>query len=411
MKHFNNSRKTIINCQRSVINCLIALALVLCYTGCKDDEETDIPVTGITASVETLTLEIAQKETLTATIAPSNATVKRYSWESSDKKIVDVTNAGVVTAIAKGTANIILKSPREGFTDTIKVTVLGPVIKATGVKLDKTAMSIKVGSTGQLTATVSPTDATDKTVTWSSENNAIATVNSSGVVTGVAIGATNIVVKTTDGNFTATSAITVLTADVAVTGVSLNKNKLDLTKGSSEKLNATVTPANATNSKISWKSADINVATVDASGTVTAVGVGTTTITVTTEDGSYTAQAEVTVKEATGVAGIYSGTVTMDGNPAAANVQLEIKYTSETTISIDTRATVMMIPLHIHGDAIPFTLTNGVYTISGTAITDNFGYGPKNTTINGTVDANGNISLTIKVDSISQTVGYSGKKK
>ncbi len=397
----------------SKIGFLAVCILAIGFTACSDDEESGIAVTGVRASLESVTLEIGQEQALAATIEPSNATVQRYSWESSDKLVANVTNAGVVTGLTKGTANIILKTPRDGFTDTVKVTVRGPVVKVTGVSLDKTAITVKVGSTGQLTASVKPADATDKAVTWSTENQSIATVNSSGVVTGVTVGNTRVTATTADGGYKATAEVTVLAADIAVTGITLNKNKLELMEGDSEKLTVTIAPANATNQKVNWKSDDESIAKVDANGLVTAIAPGETRITAATEDGGFEAQAEVTVSEAKGIEGTYIGVVTMNGTPAGANAPVVIQYTSETTVSIDANASVMggMLKLHVHGDALSITFADGIYTISGDAITDDFGYGPKSTKVDGTIDENGKIYLHLKITSITEKVEYNGQKK
>ncbi|MDR2094854.1 MAG: Ig-like domain-containing protein [Treponema sp.] len=164
----------------------------------------------------------------------------------------------------------------------------------TGVSLNKTTLSVAVGGTETLNATVAPADAANKNVTWTSSDPAKATVSGSGVVTGVAEGTTTITVTTVDGGYTATCTITV-TPPVDVTGVSLNKTTLSVYVGDTETLTATITPANATNKAVSWTSDNEGVATVSAAGVVKGVAEGTATITVTTADGGYTATCAVTV--------------------------------------------------------------------------------------------------------------------
>ena len=135
-------------------------------------------------------------------------------------------------------------------------------------------------------------------MTWKSSNAAIATVDANGKVTGVKAGEATITVTTEDGGKTATCKVTVSNKEVKVTGVTLNKTALTLEAGSSETLKATVAPADATNQKVTWKSSDAAIATVDAAGKVTGVKAGEATITVTTEDGGKTATCKVTVKAA-----------------------------------------------------------------------------------------------------------------
>lgn len=174
-------------------------------------------------------------------------------------------------------------------------------VAVTGVSLNKNATTIAIGASETLTATITPANADNQAVTWSSDNTAVATVNQNGQVTGVAAGTATITVTTQDGNKTATCTVTVPdpSADpVAVTGVSLNKASTSLTVGASETLTATVAPANATNQAVTWSSDNTAVATVNQNGLVTAVAAGTATITVKTADGNKTAKCTVTVSAA-----------------------------------------------------------------------------------------------------------------
>jgi uncharacterized protein YjdB len=175
-------------------------------------------------------------------------------------------------------------------------------IAVTGVTVSPTSASVNVGATQQLTATVSPSDATNKNVSWSSSNTSIATVNSSGLVTGMAAGSATITVTTQDGGKTATSAITVTTSTVAVTGVSVSPTSASINVGATQQLTATVSPSNATNKNVSWSSSNTSVTTVSSSGLVTGVAGGSATITVTTQDGGKTATSAITVTTSTGVA-------------------------------------------------------------------------------------------------------------
>ncbi len=174
----------------------------------------------------------------------------------------------------------------------------------TQVALNKTELSLTVGAEETLTATVSPDDATDKSVTWSSSDESIATVSAAGKVTAVAVGSATVTVKTTDGSKEATCAVTVTEATpgtVAVTGVTLDKTSatlIDDVRGGVLTLNATVAPADATDKAVTWTSSDPTVAAV-VDGVVTAKKAGTATITVTTVDGSKTATCTITVNAVT----------------------------------------------------------------------------------------------------------------
>ena len=171
-----------------------------------------------------------------------------------------------------------------------------PVVSVTSVTLNKTATSIQVGGTETLTATISPTDAANKKVTWKSDKPEIATV-AEGKVTGVKAGTAIITVTTEDGGKTATCKVTVSDKEIKVTGVKLNKSETSILVGDNEILTATVLPENATNQKVTWKSDKPEIASVDANGKVTGVAAGEATITVTTEDGGKTATCKVTVSD------------------------------------------------------------------------------------------------------------------
>ena len=170
---------------------------------------------------------------------------------------------------------------------------LSETTKVENVSLNITSVGLTEGEQTTLTATVNPSNATNKNVTWSSSDNAVATV-ANGKVTAVKAGTATITVTTEDGNKTATCTVTVKAKTYPVESVSLDKNEVEMTEGEQTTLTATVNPSNATNKNVTWSSSDNAVATV-ANGKVTAVKAGTATITVTTEDGNKTATCTVTV--------------------------------------------------------------------------------------------------------------------
>jgi uncharacterized protein YjdB len=176
----------------------------------------------------------------------------------------------------------------------------GTVVAVTGVTLSPTTATLLVGATQQLTSTVAPATATNKTVSYASSNTAVATVNTSGLVTAVAAGSATITVTTQDGAKTATCAVTVNATNVAVTSVSLSPTSASLSVGGTQQLTPTILPANATNKSVNYSSSNTAVATVNSSGLVTAVANGSATITVTTVDGSKISTCAVTVSTATG---------------------------------------------------------------------------------------------------------------
>lgn len=176
----------------------------------------------------------------------------------------------------------------------------GTSVPVTGVTVSPATTTLSIGATQQLTPTVAPANATNKTVTYSSNNTSVATVNGSGLVTAIASGSATITVTTQDGAKTATAVITVNSSNVAVTSVSISPASVSLSVGATQQLTPTVLPSNATNKAVSYTSNNTGVATVNGSGLVTGISNGTATITVTTADGNKTSTAAITVSTATG---------------------------------------------------------------------------------------------------------------
>ncbi|OAV65130.1 Bacterial Ig-like domain (group 2) [Bacteroidales bacterium Barb4] len=185
-------------------------------------------------------------------------------------------------------------------------------IPVTGIRLSETEIIVDRGSTFRLTATVSPSDAFDRRVTWQSSDTAVAAVDTAGKVTIQGrLGTATITATTVDGGYTATCKVT--SAEIPVTGISLSETKMFVDRDSTFRLMATVSPSDAINRRVTWQSSDTAVAVVDAVGivTITAVAVvnaagkvtmqgrpGTATITATTVDGGYTAACAVTTRYA-----------------------------------------------------------------------------------------------------------------
>ncbi|MCI6318800.1 MAG: Ig-like domain-containing protein [Rikenellaceae bacterium] len=226
------------------------------------------PVTSVTLNKTSASLKVGETVTLSATVNPSDATDKTVTWTTSDATVATVSN-GVVTAKKLGTATITAKAGDKTAICTITV-IPTPV---TSVTLNKTSASLKVGETVTLSATVNPSDATDKTVTWTTSDATVATV-SNGVVTAKKLGTATITAKA--GEKTATCSITVI--PTPVTSVTLSKTSASLKVGETVTLSATVNPSDATDKTVTWTSSDATVASV-SNGVVTAKKMGTVTIT------------------------------------------------------------------------------------------------------------------------------------
>ena len=274
-----------------------------------------VPVTGVTLkntddtdAGETLALETGNDTTLKAVIDPADADNKAVTWASSDPYAVTVTGSNgtaVITAIGPGTATITVTAADGSKTDSVDITVTDPaaVIAVTGVTLDQTVLTLEVGGTGSLTATVAPENAANKQVTWTSSDTAVATVtagaNGTAAIAAVNAGTATITVTTVDGSKTASATVTVNNLAIAVTSVTLDSHALELGVGETGSLTATIAPNDATNRNVNWTSSVPAVATVTGTGAtaaITGVSPGTAVITVKSADNdAISATATVTV--------------------------------------------------------------------------------------------------------------------
>ncbi|RGV56543.1 Ig-like domain-containing protein [Bacteroides fragilis] len=255
---------------------------------------TPIEATGIKLSESEKTMTTGESFRLEYTIEPENTTNKEVEWESSDKTIATVNTDGEVTAVSDGECTITVKV--KGSDTSAKCVVKVNPIKVTGVTLNETTKSIEAGESFTLTATVSPENAKDKSIKWSSSDPNIAKVED-GLVTALAKGTCNIIATTNDGNFKAQCTVNVLPSSVK--GVQFTESSVKILNGESYTLAYSILPENAENKNVKFSSSAPNVVSVDNSGKVTALQKGTSTITITTEDGGHTATCEVTSAEIT----------------------------------------------------------------------------------------------------------------
>ncbi len=249
----------------------------------------------------------------------------------------------------------------------------------TGVTLDKTNLDMKTGNTESLTAIISPTNATNKNVTWSSSNESVATVSSDGKVTAISKGTAIITVITKEGEYTASCTVNVTenssenkdntnssnnsngsenkdntnssnnsnssgnldNSAISVTKVTLSKAELKLNKGKSETITAVITPTNATNKNVTWSSSNETVARVSSTGKITAISEGTATITVRTSDGNYTDTCKVTV--VSGDDDIYIENKSSNNNSSSINNNSSSDTSSNSSKSINANSSFSSI--------------------------------------------------------------------
>ncbi|RRD72041.1 Ig-like domain-containing protein [Tannerella forsythia] len=252
-------------------------------------------VTEVKLDPTVLNLTAGQKGKLKATVLPAAALNREVTWSSNNEAVASVDDDGEVHAYKAGEAVITVTTKDGGKTARATVKVTGASVAVASISLDQSQLNLTAGQKGKLKATVLPLDATNREVTWSSNNEAVASVDDDGEVHAYKAGEAVITVTTKDGGKTARATVKVTGASVAVASISLDQSQLNLTAGQKGKLKATVLPLDATNREVTWSSNNEAVASVDDDGEVHAYKSGEAVITVTTKDGGKTATCKVTV--------------------------------------------------------------------------------------------------------------------
>lgn len=348
---------------------------------------------------------------LTLTYTPSNATDKTVSWNSSNTNVATVSSSGLVTAVVPGTSTITATSNDGGFTTSVICTV--NTVSLIGISLSLDTWLANVGDTVQLTVTYNPTNATNKTVTWSSSDEAVATVTSNGLIEAILFGDVVITATSQDGSYQDVCLVTVDT--VPVSSVTVVPDTLELVVNDTEQLTVVVLPNNATNNTVTWSSSDTNVITVDSSGLVTGIATGSASVTATSNDNNsligiciidvITVQQESwTLNSQTLFRGINVSGITNSGS----NI---------TSHSSPTSGTYGALIINSEGDnAIEITLNNppagGWFVLGSSSDTTKFlgiGDGSQNSLGYSGLFTNGSVSLTTiqsNVATLQWTAGY-----
>jgi len=241
------------------------------------------PLESITINGEFAKIAPEQEMQLTVTYNPSYTTTpKELEWESSDTSVATVDQSGKVTATTTPGTTVItatVKNTDPVIKDTYNIEV--DEIPLTEIELNKTATTIIKGETEKLIVSFNPGNTTDtKDITWSSSDTSIATVNQEGVVTAVEGGLGTVTITATSAKGGITPATCVVTVRIPLTSITLNKTtETTIHRGENEQFSITYNPADTTDSTdIDWSTLDTNVATVDSTGKVTAVGIGKTEV-------------------------------------------------------------------------------------------------------------------------------------
>lgn len=308
---------------KKFINLFVMFMLIFAsvfFISCKQNHDQTVRVTGIklyasrTSTIMTDGTDTTEKEEinvhkrnqrlhllyLNAKVYPENASNKNITWETDNAEVIDI-HKGIKTEYHKkafiqhinskpgDTCKITVKTEDGGFTATCNVTIVP--VEVTGVKLNKNEFPLSIGASETLIANVTPSDATNKKVSWSSDNKNVAEVDENGNVTVTTTEkekSCKITVTTEDGSFSDHCIIFV--DAVRVTGLTLLEENLELKRGEEKQLTATITPENATHKTLRWDVNSTYRGTITQDGKITVKENATTgyiTITVKTEDGNF----------------------------------------------------------------------------------------------------------------------------
>ena len=329
-----------------------------------------VPVTGVSLDQTELSLVEGDFVTLTATVVPESATDPAVTWKSSDESIATVSQDGLVRVVKPGNATVSVTTVDGGFSAACAVTVVPRKIPVEGVSVAPASATLARGESLQLSVSVSPADATDKSVVWQSSDSGIASVDKNGLVTAQGAGSAVISAITNDCGKKAYCGITVF---VPVTGVTLSAQSLSLVEGDTETLVATVLPEDATDRSVTWVSSDASVVNVSSDGVVTALKVGSAQISVVTGDGGFKAFCNVSVSPKVIPVESISLNTTSALLLKGETLQLEPSFTPENATDQTIRLWQSSAPsvAYVDGNGLVMALAGGTATI--TAISNDGG--------------------------------------
>ena len=273
---------------------------------CKVAVYKNIYISSVTVSPSSKAMNVGESAYLHATICPTNATNKQIMWLSSDEDVAIVNpSSGLVTATGVGTATIYAESlDNSGKRDSCTVTV-DQNVRIRSITFDKTELRLQPGDRYTLSTTICPSNATDKSLLWYSNNPEVASVNN-GVIRAKSKGFAEISASPTAGS-TVSARCKVFVSDyIPVSSVTVSPSCKTMTVGDSIYLHATVCPGNATNKFIEWKSGNEDIVSVAPdTGLLIAQGPGTTTVfAMTLEGAGVIGRCTVTVKDVVPVSSV-----------------------------------------------------------------------------------------------------------
>ncbi len=240
-------------------------------------------VTSVEISGNPTNLNVNKTVALSVAVGSESASNKNVIWSSSNTSLATVDQSGKVTGVKPG--NVVITATAadgSGVSDSVVIRVINPV---TSISLDHTKVTIYVGDTIGISATVNPANASIKGLTWTSDDETIAKVYSDGDVEGIAPGRTIVHATSNDGNKVVASCTVIVKASVPASTISINSTEITMLKGKTRNLTARIYPTN-TRENIRWESSDTSVVTVDANGKIITVGAGQAEITAYSSNGT-----------------------------------------------------------------------------------------------------------------------------
>ena len=261
-------------------------------------------IDSISFNTKNISIKKGDSLKLITIIKPTELSGQKLSWKSSNLKVATVDKNGVIKGISEGEATITVTTSN-GKKATCTVKVVNKEINVKEIKLSIDDSNIVVGSSEQMIATIQPSDATNRELVWLSSDSSVATVDSSGVIKGVKSGKVIITAKTKDGKVVASKEITIKDIPVTPTptpkeieSLNFTNKNISVEKGDTLGLIVEIKPIELKDEKLSWKSSDSSVVTVDSNGVIKGVSEGEATITVTSSNGKKaTCIVKVTTKE------------------------------------------------------------------------------------------------------------------
>lgn len=266
----------------------------------------------ISLSTTTASLTVGETLQLSANILPENTSNKDIRWTSTNTDIAVVSESGLVSAIKEGDVQIIASTTDGSNLSAIcEISVNSQFVSITQIAISPSSVRLAVGETFNLEAQITPADATNKTINWSSTNSSVVTVDSYGQLTAKGVGSATIIASSQDGtNISATCNIEVFEPSVPISSITIVPVDITGKVGETYQLTATITPENASEKTLVWSSDNSTVASVDSDGLISLHTKGNAVIKATASDGSgISATCAVVVEEGAGI-----NDIEIDGN-------------------------------------------------------------------------------------------------